>query len=241
MNEKTRTIHHKQFGEIRLIKKDSIKRMSLSIEPFKGIKVTIPPFFTFEHAEKFINQKQAWISRKLVRIKNYEKALTVFRPEVEFSTREHKLKILEAPGKRGMISIRKGEVKVCFPAGVNIADQRSQKFIRIALEETWRIEARKYLPPRVRELAAKHGFQFNRISIRNNRSRWGSCSAGNSINLNLHLMRLPDELIDYVLVHELVHTRHRNHSRQFWEMLESCLPGAGGMSRKLKNFRTDIY
>jgi predicted metal-dependent hydrolase len=115
---------------------------------------------------------------------------------------------MKTSGTTGRFAVSRGETRVYYPANEHIESERVQRMIRIALEATWRVEAMKYLPARLRELSMEHGFQYNRVFIRNNRSRWGSCSAGNNINLNLHLMRLPDELIDYVLMHELVHTRH---------------------------------
>lgn len=79
--------------------------------------------------------------------------------------------------------------------------------------------ARQELIQRLDELAGKYGFTYNRVFIRNQRTRWGSCSAKNNINLNIKLVLLPDELIDYVILHELVHTNIKNHSRKFWDGL----------------------
>ena len=77
--------------------------------------------------------------------------------------------------------------------------------------------------------------------IKNNKTRWGSCSHRNNINLSLHLMRLPEHLIDYIIAHELVHTVHKNHSNKFWKDLENVFPGAKAADRELKDYRIDIY
>ena len=89
-----------------------------------------------------------------------------------------------------------------------------------------------YLPGRVRELAATHGFQISGMKIRKMKTRWGSCTARNSINLNSWLMMLPDHLVDYVILHELVHTIHRNHSAKFWEALDVITEGSSKRLRK---------
>ena len=241
MIEKVRTIEHKEFGEVHLVRKSNIKRLTLRIKPFSGIMVSVPYYLAFQQAENFLKEREDWIRRQLLQLREVEKNLTVFRQDTVFHTREHSLKIMETTETRGWFFVSKGEVRVCYPAGEDIENEKVQNLVRTALEATWRLEAKKYLPSRLSELALKHGFQYNRILIRNNRSRWGSCSARNNINLNLHLMRLPGDLIDYVLIHELVHTRHKNHSRLFWKLLEDCIPGAREKNKRLKNFRTDIY
>lgn len=100
-----------------------------------------------------------------------------------------------------------------------------------------RAGARSFLPGRVAELAALHGFSYNRVFIKHNVSNWGSCSSKGNINLNLNLMRLPQELRDYVILHELCHLRHMNHGPEFHALLESVCPGHRELSRKLKDYR----
>ena len=77
--------------------------------------------------------------------------------------------------------------------------------------------------------------------MRNSKTRWGSCSYENNINLNLHLMRLPNHLIDYVILHELVHTKIKNHSKDFWNLLDVVTGNAKNLDRELKNHHTKIY
>ena len=98
-------------------------------------------------------------------------------------------------------------------------------------------EARRLLVDRLRELAARHGFQYNGVSIKNQRTLWGSCSGRNNINLNINLLRLPEELRDYVILHELVHTRHKNHSPAFWRDLDRLVGSGKRFQRQLRAFR----
>lgn len=99
-------------------------------------------------------------------------------------------------------------------------------------------ESREKLLNRIKNLAIHHNFTFNKICIRNQRTLWGSCSAKNNININMRLAWLPDELIDYVILHELNHTRVHNHRREFWESLERILPGAAGLKLQLKQYNS---
>ena len=83
--------------------------------------------------------------------------------------------------------------------------------------------AKAWLPARLEMLASRYGFSFGRVAIKNNRTNWGSCSARNNINLNLHLMRLPEHLRDYVILHELCHLRYHDHGENFHRLLEQLL------------------
>lgn len=100
-----------------------------------------------------------------------------------------------------------------------------------------RVEARIKLVSRLNKLSEKHGFSYNKVFMRNQRTRWGSCSSKNNINLNIQLVRLSDELIDYVLLHELVHTRIKNHTKAFWEELDKLVGDAKTKNKKLKEYK----
>lgn len=107
------------------------------------------------------------------------------------------------------------------------------------IEKELRKKAKKYLPGRVAELASIHRLNYNKVRIKNTRSRWGSCSSENNINLCIHLMRLPQELIDYVILHELAHTIEKNHSERFWSLLSSLLNAdAKIIDRQMKKYKT---
>jgi len=103
--------------------------------------------------------------------------------------------------------------------------------------EKLRTEAKKELPKLVSLLADKHGFTFQKIAIRNASSRWGSCSSLKHISLNLHLMRIPLHLREYVILHELCHTLEMNHGKGFWELLNRCTEGkALALRSELKSY-----
>jgi len=99
-----------------------------------------------------------------------------------------------------------------------------------------RAKAKRKLSRRLKYLADKHGFTYNRAFIRNQRTRWGSCSQKNDISLNMKLVRLPDELMDYVILHELAHTRCKNHSSEFWAELDRLVGNGKGMDAQLKAY-----
>jgi len=113
-----------------------------------------------------------------------------------------------------------------------------QKYDILAQESAHvsRSQAKKKLIKRLNELAGQHGFIYNKVFIRDQRTRWGSCSSRNNISLNLKLVLLPEELMDYVILHELVHTRLKNHSHDFWSELNTLVGDAKRLSSRLKEY-----
>jgi predicted metal-dependent hydrolase len=103
------------------------------------------------------------------------------------------------------------------------------------------IRRQSVLFDRLKELAAQHGFQYQNAGIRNQKTRWGSCSSRNNISLNIHLLNLPEHLRDYVILHELVHTEHKNHSKRFWTRLDEVADGKSRLLRKeMKSHRIEV-
>ncbi len=148
-------------------------------------------------------------------------------------------------------------VRLTIPAGV--APKKAQQFLtsripwvrkhlrrfeemandreHIRLPPISKPRARAVLIERLQELADLHDLRFNKVSIRNQKTKWGSCSAKNNISLNMNLARLPDKLRDYVILHELVHTRIKNHGRRFWAELDEYVCGnAREFSRILRTY-----
>ncbi len=152
-----------------------------------------------------------------------------------------------ARAKRVSISVRPtGEVRLTIP--MNGSESAARKFMesrvewimaakqrmaaRPAVEESSVDEIRalchranEYLPNRLAMLAERFSFSYRQVSIRILRSKWGSCTGDNRISLSIFLMKLPEELIDFVLIHELCHTVHHNHSQDFHELVNRCTQG----------------
>ena len=161
--------------------------------------------------------------------------------------------------KRIIISIKPRYVRVTIPRRQNL--KNAQKFVeqkigwikkhsnhmKILLQKSKELpkinkeEARVKLGKRLSELSKEHKFQYNKVSIRSQRTRWGSCSSKNNISLNMKLLHLPDQLIDYILLHELVHTRVKNHSQDFWSELETIVPNARTVDRQLRDYQFCLF
>ena len=153
------------------------------------------------------------------------------------------------------ISVKENaKVRVAVPKGISFEKAKkithskigwiSKHLLKIQLRPKIRIfdkpldkqAAKEFLEGRIKELADKFGFVYNKITIRNQKTRWGSCSGKNNINLNMQLMNIPNHLIDYVILHELVHTKVKNHSPLFWGSLDIYVGNAKAIDKELKKY-----
>jgi predicted metal-dependent hydrolase len=186
---KTRTVELKNVGAIKMERSDRAKHISVSVRPYKGVRVAVPRGVSFANAELFARSKAGWIQKQMDKIKQMEAAVSVLA--------------------------------------------ENQPLDRPA--------ARRRLIDRLDYLALKYGFQYNRVFIKNQKTRWGSCSRKNNINLNVNLVRLPDELIDYTILHELVHTRVKNHGPRFWAHMDRLLGDARKLDRALGEYNLLLF
>lgn len=227
--------------EITLFKSKKSKYINITLKPFKGVRVSVPSSISFDTAISVIEKRMRWIKENLKKIQDAQSSLTLFDFNTEFKTREHQLKLVKGNFEIINSIVKNNSIFVYIPKELDVRSVEVQKGIRNAIEKAWRTEAKAYLPDRVNHLAKKNNFSYNRVSVRNSKTRWGSCSAENNINLSLYLMRLPDHLIDYVILHELSHTRVKNHSPNFWQLLDQVSGNARTLDKEIKSFRTDIY
>jgi len=118
--------------------------------------------------------------------------------------------------------------------------EQDYKILSIKFKDIDPHEARKILVKRIDELAKTHGFKYNRIFIRNQKTRWGSCSSKNNISLNIKLVRLPERLTDYVIIHELVHTRIKSHNKKYYAALEQIVNERKSLDQELKKYSAGL-
>jgi len=224
------------IGKIRVVRTYRGKYLRLQVDREAGVKMTVPVRVSMKEAEKWLERKKPWLRKKIGEIKRQQASQTVFLPGRRYFTRTHLLLLEPWAGKGMQLRIRGITATLNYPENADPAAEPVQQIARRALVQVLRREASVYLPERLDFLARRHGFSYRKVSIRENRSRWGSCSGKDHISLNLHLMRLPDHLIDYVLLHELLHTVHRNHGPLFWAELDRLTGGARKLDRELKKY-----
>lgn len=204
MQKSQNILHYKGLGEVSYVRSQRARKLSIRINQRGQVRVSIPRFITQKQAERFFLSKQDWVQKQLDALKLKDCKGTL-------------------PPEGGIIHIRGRSYPVIL--------HREDADVEAAIWRLLQKEAWEYLPGRVMELSERHGYKISGIKIRKMNTRWGSCTAKKSINLNSWLMMLPEYLSDYVILHELAHTRFPDHSNRFWEELDGI---TGGMSKKYR-------
>lgn len=240
MNEGS--IHIPEIGQVNIKESSRAKRVSIRLKPFSGVTLIVPTGGNAQEAIQFVHEKKAWVVKNLKKLEEKEQRLTVFDENTQFKSRSFALKIMTHQRSDVRLQLKNGTLLVHYPDHVPVSDEGIQEAIRFGVEKALRIEAKNFLPGRLACLAQQHNISYNKVTIKNLKSRWGSCSGRNNINLNLHLMRLPDELIDYVLLHELCHVHEKNHGPRFWAKLDVyCKGKARQLDKAMSDYQTKIY
>lgn len=230
--------HVEPVGPVLIKKNSRSRRIRLRVSPDGKVQITMPSFGSEQKALDFVKSKSDWILKQQQDIKA---GLTIFTPETCFKTKFHSLKIIRVEHPKVSAMVGNGIVQINIPQKYDDQHPAVQQFIRRVIVQVMRQEAKVYLPGRISELARICHLRVENVHVKHVKSRWGSCSSANNINLNLHLMRLPDRLIDYVLFHELAHITEKNHGPRFWHLLEQVCPGARKLDKELKQYHVDVF
>ena len=231
-----KTYQHPVVGEIHICPSRRARRLSISVRPGGEVRLTLPSRGNVSEALRFLESKADWVVRARARMVERGRPQRIVPP---YATRAHHLYLEAVSGMGLQVRVVADRIEVRYPSEWTPEDDRVQEAIHRGIEEAWRIEAKAYLPGRVAELSRQTGLHCGRVTIRNARTRWGSCSVNNDISLSLHLMKLPDPLIDYIILHELCHTRHKNHGPRFHALLDRLCGGEHlALRRQLKAYST---
>lgn len=225
-------------GPVLITKSNRSRRIRLRVNPDGKVLISMPSLGSEQKALDFVRAKADWILKQQQDIKA---GLTIFDSVSCFKTKFHLLKIIRVEHSKVSAMVGQGIIQVNIPRKYDCRHPDIQKFVRLVIVQVMRQEAKVYLPSRLNELAKKYDLRFENVYVKHVKSRWGSCSSANNINLNLHLMRLPDRLTDYVLLHELAHTVEKNHGPGFWRLMEKICPGARMLNKELKRYHVDIF
>ena len=224
-------MEHPQWGTIIVTRNQRARRIILRSRP-DGIHITIPTFATKHDIEKALDEcAPKLLQKRPEERRTIDPAFRIERDNFTFYIEEHNTDIFQLRHNG------KETVLLC----PNDTDYHNmQEWLKKAVTTAVARRAKELLPQRLKELAQEKGFSYSRCSVRNVHTRWGSCNTKGNISLSIHLVLLPDELIDYVLLHELCHTVEMNHSDRFWALMDSITAPAKAkdLRKRLKGFRT---
>nr|VFK14185.1 MAG: hypothetical protein BECKLPF1236A_GA0070988_1010112 [Candidatus Kentron sp. LPFa]VFK29899.1 MAG: hypothetical protein BECKLPF1236C_GA0070990_1009712 [Candidatus Kentron sp. LPFa] len=192
------------------------KRVHLIISDDDHLQVRAPRGFTPSEAEKALHARSAWVLDTLRRIRTSRAKRQPLRSGTRLSLLDEGLRLMVIRENKRFSVIREQDILRVYG--------ETEQDIRTSLERWYRNEARNYLPTRLAALADHVGVRPTKVSIRSQKTRWGSCSGKGHISLNWRLMLLPTRLTDYVLIHELCHLRQLNHSPKFWALVKRTIP-----------------
>jgi predicted metal-dependent hydrolase len=211
-----------------LVHNPKARRYLLRLKPDGTARITIPRGGNVTHAHQFAQHGRPWLEQQLQRLLSWPAtpAIWTSATEVWFRGEQVRLEIEQA-----------GHVRLGSEI-IRVKDASAD--LRPTVEAHLRKLASREFPPRVRELALLHGLTVQRVSVRNQRSRWGSCSRRGTISLNWRLIQTPEFVRDYIILHELAHLRHMNHSRHFWQEVERLCPDYLAAERWLKTHRLSL-
>jgi predicted metal-dependent hydrolase len=223
------TITDDEFGEITLRRSAKASHVRIRIAPDGRLRASLPLY-----APVFLVKRLVKTSRAQLRALIAEHQSGDSYDNGDQIGKSHTLIIRPVTSSAINVTHSGQQITVMLPDGKTLNDPDVARAVRKKIGEALRIEAKHYLPKRLAFLADKHGFDYDKVRFSHASGRWGSCSSNGTISLNIALMKLPFELIDYVLVHELSHTVHMNHSETFWELVGLHDPDYKSHRRALK-------
>lgn len=219
-----------QFGNIEYKRSLKATRIAVRIRP-DGLLVTLPVSKSPSEANSFILSIQERIIQKQKRIQSRNQSSELTQ-ELGYSTLSFKVELLKANRKDVFFQFSDKILKIEYPHDADLKSIKVQQACWKGIHYFMKKEAKRLLPSRVEYLAKLHGFTFKDVKIQSGKTRWGSCSSQKNINLSFHLMLLSPELVDYVILHELCHTREMNHGDKFWKLMDGV---TNGMTKKYRN------
>ena len=214
--------------DVSIYKRKGASSIRLSVVSGNKVRVTIPYWVTYQVGLKFVKTKADWIQSQIV-------PLYILKSGDRIG-KYHKLEM--APHSGHLKSrVTDMEVRISYPLGLDSSSDKVQEIAQKACLRALKAEATKLLPPRLKDLATKHGFSYKDVTIKRMKGRWGSCDSHKNIVLNQYLMQLPWELIDYVLLHELTHTKLMKHGPEFWAAMAEIYPSTPACRKAIKEHK----
>lgn len=217
-----------EVGEVIITKRRRMKNVRLSINTTGQIRISLPWWLPYDKGLDFARSQKKWIEQKLT---DYRQ---IILQDGHLIGKGHRLYFLRTTDLkiRSHVSLSEVNIRTSLDPKSEIVQSRA----RSACEKALKLEAQRLLPQRLEALAIKHNLAYKEVKVRKLTRRWGSCSTNKTITLSYFLIQLPWPLIDYVLLHELLHTKHLHHGKDFWQNLEEIVPETLYLRKLIKTY-----
>ena len=200
------------------------RRLTARVHVGGRVEIVVPVGVSAKAVRDFVQRFTPWIDRKVAAMQCDVEAQAAMPPSVEFAFSDEKFAVEWVSGpKRGLAQVG-GRLVIHAPG-----EEAARDLLRAWLKRA----AGERLAPRLMKLAHDLNYSVARVAIRCQRTRWGSCSTRGTVSLNCSLVFLPPEVVRYLFIHELAHTKHMNHSASFWRLVEKLEPDYRRLDREL--------
>ncbi len=228
-----KTVDIPGIGEVVLSKRRGARNMRLSVNGAGKVRVGMPTWTPYSAGIVFAKKRADWIQKQLST--HFDDLLN----EGDLIGKAHRLHFIVDPNVK-TLSAKIGMSEIIVTSAYAFSNQTVQAKALQTCEKALKTEAEHLLPQRLELLASRHNYTYKQVGVRKLISRWGSCSSTKVITLSYYLVQLPWELIDYVLLHELTHTKHLNHGKGFWDDFEKALPNAKALRKEIKLYKPKV-
>ena len=216
---------------VHLVRHPRARRYLLRLQPDGTARLVIPRRGSRTEAIRFLERSEAWLLKQRAELKGKVRANLLWTDGTRFLFRGEEVALLV---ERAGGAVRLAFADECFSLTRELPDYRKK-----VLDHLRKIAERE-LPPRTRELARLHGIEISRVTVRAQKTRWGSCSARGTISLNWRLIHAPAHVVDYLIIHELMHRREMNHSSRYWKLVAEACPDYRESEQWLKKTRIEM-
>jgi hypothetical protein len=200
------------------------RRLTARVHVGGRVEIVVPVGVNAHAVREFVHRFTPWINRKVAAMRSFVAPSEPVPPSIEFAFTGERLAVEWRSGAARKLQLHSDRIMVQAP---------DDSAARNLLQGWLRVAAGERLAPRLLELAADLKYSVSRVSIRCQRTRWGSCSTRGTVSLNCSLVFLRPEVVRYLFIHELAHTKHMNHSASFWRLVEKLEPEYRRLDREL--------
>ena len=201
--------------------KSKRKSLSIAIQPDGNLLVKAPFFMLDSEILKWVKTKTGWIVRQRAKILEQQDLMQpkkyITGEKFWYLGQEYELEVRISAGRAGMVGVVEDKIML-------FSKSEDEAEVQKHLTDWFLKQAKVVIPKKVRFWAEQMGESYGKVTVKNQKKRWGSCSSARNLNFNRRLIMAPPEVLDYVVVHELCHLRQMNHSKVFWREVEIVLP-----------------